>query len=396
MSKIVKFILLIAFSGQFLNVFSQIQFSDDIVTGAKQTNIYFPLLKNKKVAVVANQTSMVNDVHLIDTLIHSKINVIKNFCPEHGFRGTADAGETINNSTDKKTGLPVISLYGKHKKPTATDLNNVDIVIFDIQDVGVRFYTYISTLHYVMEACAENHIPLILLDRPNPNGYYIDGPVLDTAYCSFVGMHPVPLVYGMTIGEYALMINGEHFLKNAVRCDISVIPCKNYTHNKIYNLPVKPSPNLPNMRSILLYPSLGLFEGTIMSVGRGTDFPFQVFGHPDYKKGKFKFTPQSKQGAENPKYKGIQCKGVNLQTIELQYIISQKSINLQYLIDAYNGMKNKENFFNNFFYKLAGNKILQQQIKSGISEQQIHASWQQDINRFKKTRKNYLLYPDFE
>jgi uncharacterized protein YbbC (DUF1343 family) len=396
MLKIVKFILPVIFIGYVTGASAQIHFSDSIVTGAAQTNIYLPLLKNKKVAVVANQTSLVNNIHLVDILIHLKINVIKVFCPEHGFRGTADAGQKIDNSMDTQTGLPVISLYGKHKKPTVDDLSNIDVVVFDIQDVGVRFYTYISTLHYVMEACAENHISLLVLDRPNPNGYFIDGPVLDTTYRSFVGMHPVPLVYGMTIGEYALMINGEHFLKNAVSCNLSVIPCKNYNHNILYKLPVKPSPNLPNIRSILLYPSLGLFEGTIISVGRGTDFPFQVFGHPDYKKGKFKFTPESRQGAKNPKYKNILCKGVSLQNIELSDIVNRKSINLQYLINAYNGMKKRDDFFNNFFYKLAGNEILQQQIKRGMAEQQIRKSWQQKTDKFKVIRKNYLLYPDFE
>ena len=386
----------IIFALLIIDAHCQPQFSDSIITGAEQTEVYFPLLKGKNVALIANQSSLIKQTHLVDTLLHSHINIVKIFCPEHGFRGVADAGKTIGNTKDAKTGLPIISLYGKHKKPTVPDLQNIDIVVFDIQDVGVRFYTYISTLHFVMEACAENHLPLVVLDRPNPNGFYVDGPVLDTAVKSFVGMHPVPIVHGMTIGEYALMINGQKWLTNKIQCDISVITCKNYNHKTLYKLPVKPSPNLPNIKSVLLYPSLGLFEGTVVSVGRGTNSPFQIFGHPQYKKADFKFTPTSTQGATNPKYKGELCKGVDLRSLGLEKLISKKQIDLQYLIDAYSTLHKKTTFFNNYFYKLAGEKTLQQQITNGLPQEQIRASWQTKITNFKKIRKQYLLYPDFE
>lgn len=377
-------------------VYSQLQFSTSVVVGAEQTNIYVSLLEGKNVVLVANQSSMVEQTHLVDTLLQLGIKVTKVFCPEHGFRGVADAGEKVDNTKDSKTGLPLISLYGKHKKPTSNDLQSVDVVVFDIQDVGVRFYTYISTLHYVMEACAENHIPLLVLDRPNPNGFYVDGPVLDSAAKSFVGMHKVPLVHGMTIGEYALMINGENWLNDDRQCDVSVIPCKNYNHNTLYELPIKPSPNLPNIRSVLLYPSLGLFEGTVISVGRGTDFSFQVFGHPKCKKGDFEFTPLSKQGAKKPKYMGEICKGDNLQVIDIEEIIEFKQIHLTYLLKAYSALTRKTDFFNTFFYKLAGTHKLQQQIEGEILEEEIRASWQNEIEIFKKIRKQYLLYSDFE
>jgi len=379
-----------------IKTFGQYPFSNKVIVGAKQTNLYIPILKNKNVAIIVNQSSVIDNTHLIDSLLSVNIKIKKIFCPEHGFRGVADAGKLINNNIDTKTGLPIISLYGKHKKPTKEDLKDIDIIIFDIQDVGVRFYTYISTLHYVMESCAENSIPIIIMDRPNPNGYYIDGPVLDTSIAkSFIGMHPVPLVYGMTIGEYALMINGEKWLKNKIQCDISVITCKNYNHNTIYKLPIKPSPNLPNMLSIILYPSLGLFEGTIMSIGRGTDFPFQVFGHPKLQKTDFTFTPKSKVGATNPKYKNTICYGFDLRNISLSSFIDKKEIQLNFLIKSYKSLKRKNNFFNNYFYRLAGTKTLQQQIEKGLSEFEIRKSWQNDINNFKKIRKKYLLYTDF-
>jgi uncharacterized protein YbbC (DUF1343 family) len=379
-----------------VNTFGQPQFSTQVITGAEQTDIYLPYLQGKNVALVANQSSMVKNTHLVDTLLTSGISLTKVFCPEHGFRGSADAGENINSAIDNKTGLPLISLYGKNKKPTADQLNNIEIVVFDIQDVGVRFYTYISTLHYVMEACAENHIPVLVLDRPNPNGFYVDGPVLDTAARSFVGMHQIPLVHGMTIGEYALMVNGEKWLKNEEQCNVSVIPCKNYDHNTLYELPVKPSPNLPNIRSVLLYPSLGLFEGTIVSVGRGTDFPFQVYGHPNYRKGKFEFTPTPKQGAKNPKLKGEKCKGDDLRLIDLNEVISKKQINLTYLLESHKELNKKSAFFNAYFYRLAGSSALQSQIENNTSEEDIRTSWQHDIAEFKKIRKQYLLYKDFE
>ena len=377
-------------------VYCQPQFSTKVIVGAEQTSTYFSFLDNKSVALVANQSSLIGQVHLVDTLLQSGIKVTKVFCPEHGFRGVADAGETVDDTKDSKTGLPLISLYGKHKKPTLADFNNVDIVVFDIQDVGVRFYTYISTLHYVMEACAETHTPLLVLDRPNPNGFYVDGPVLDSMAKSFVGMHKVPLVHGMTIAEYALMINGENWLKDERQCDVSVIPCKNYNHNTLYELPIKPSPNLPNILSVLLYPSLGLFEGTVVSVGRGTDFPFQVYGHPEYRKGKFEFTPKSKQGAKKPKYMNELCFGDDLRNIDMTQIVNTREINLQYLIKTYKVLRKKTDFFNNYFYKLVGTKTLQTQIKDGLLEQEIRESWQNKIETFKKIRKQYLLYSDFE
>lgn len=372
----------------------QAQFSTQVITGADQTETYLPFLAGKRVAIVGNQSSQIKGTHLVDTLLASGISLVKVFSPEHGFRGTADAGESINNGVDASSQLPLVSLYGKHKKPTKADLQNVDIVVFDIQDVGVRFYTYISTLHYVMEACAENYIPLLVLDRPNPNGFYVDGPVLDTAARSFVGMHPVPLVHGMTIGEYALMVNGQKWLEDENQCNLSVIPCKNYNHSTLYKLPVNPSPNLPNIRSVLLYPSLGLFEGTVVSVGRGTNYPFQVFGHPEYKKGRFEFTPESKAGARQPKFKGVTCKGVNLQNYSLKELTEKKQINLTYLLATYKELKRKTEFFNSYFYRLAGSGELQMQIENGMSEEEIRATWKQDLRAFKKIRSKYLLYKD--
>ncbi|MCD6365908.1 MAG: DUF1343 domain-containing protein, partial [Bacteroidales bacterium] len=278
-----------------------------ILPGAYNTTQYLPLLKNKKVVVVANQTSIIGHTHLVDTLLKLNVDILRIFSPEHGFRGVASAGEKIDNSIDSKTGLPVISLYGNHKKPTAENLDSADIVIFDIQDVGVRFYTYISTLQYVMESCAENNIPLLLLDRPNPNGFYVDGPVLKSGYKSFIGMQPVPVVYGMTIGEYAEMLNGEHWLENGDSCNLTIIKCQNYTHDSLYQLPVAPSPNLPNMKAVYLYPSLGFFEGTVISVGRGTKYPFQVIGAPFLPKYKFFFVPKSCAASLKPKFMGKKC-----------------------------------------------------------------------------------------
>tara|TARA_R110002049_G_scaffold292893_3_gene477633 strand:+ start:344 stop:1333 length:990 start_codon:yes stop_codon:yes gene_type:complete len=328
-------------------------------------------------------------VHLVDSLLSLKINVVNVFAPEHGFRGTADAGEHIKDGIDTKTGVPIISLYGDNKKPKPEQLKNMDVMLFDLQDVGVRFYTYISTLHYVMEACAEANIPLIILNRPNPNGQYIDGPILEMENKSFGGMHPIPVAHGMTIGEYANMINGEKWLKNGIQCELKVIPVKNYTHQMRYSLPIKPSPNLPNDKSINLYPSLCFFEGANVSVGRGTDKQFQVFGSPFLNKTKYTytFTPQPNEGAKSPLYQGRVCYGMDLSKVK-----ALNGLDLSYLTHAYQATENKSEFFNAFFTKLAGTKKLQQQIEAGVSETDIKSSWQKGLERFKATRANYLLY----
>ncbi len=367
-----------------------------IIEGANRTEEYLHLLKDKKVAVVSNQTSIIKNnksqasyTHLVDSLLALNINLVKVFAPEHGFRGTADAGELIKDGKDSKTGLQVISLYGDNKKPTAEQLKGLDLVVFDIQDVGARFYTYISSLHYVMEACAENKIPLLVLDRPNPNGHYIDGPVLKKEHQSFVGMHPVPVVHGLTMGEYAEMINAERWLKNGVQCDLEVIPMENYTHDKFYSLPVKPSPNLPNDNAINLYPSLCFFEGTNVNAGRGTNNQFQVFGSPflDNAHFSYSYTPQSMEGAKSPKHLGRVCYGRDLtNTPRLD------KINLAWLIDAYGHTSDKSNFFNDFFTKLAGGTELQKQIENGNSEAEIRAGWEEDLEKFRDKRAKYLLY----
>ncbi len=381
-------------SGQEIMTTPVLTSAESIVTGAMKTEEYADLLKNKNIAVVANHTSLIDNTHLIDTLLSLGINIKRIFAPEHGFRGEEDAGNMISNTKDKTTGIHVQSLYGRHYKPTRRDLRRIDAVVFDIQDVGVRFYTYISTLSYVMEACAENDVPLILLDRPNPNGFYVDGPVLEEDLTSFVGLHPVPVVYGMTIGEYARMINLEGWLKNSVKCDLTVIPLSGYSHNMIIKLPVKPSPNLPNWFSVYLYPSLALFEGTIISVGRGTNEPFQIFGHPDYLIGTFLFKPTSKKGAMNPKFKGKLCYGQNVVPYALDYTSNKPEINLSWLIETYKYFKNKNDYFNNFFPLLAGTRKLQQQIVEGIPEEKIRESWQTRLKEFKQIRRNYLLYPE--
>jgi len=369
---------------------------DDLKIGSYRTSEYLPLLKGKSVAVVANQSSFIKNTHLVDSLLSLKISIKKVFGPEHGFRGIVDAGEKVKSEKDAKTGLNIISLYGKNKKPSAEQLKDVDIVIFDIQDVGVRFYTYLSTLHYVMEACAENNKQLIILDRPNPNGYFIDGPVLETNYKSFLGLHPVPLVYGLTIGEYAQMINGEGWLKDGIKCNLKIITIENYTHNDFYELALKPSPNLPNMSSVYLYPSLGLFEGTVVSVGRGTDLPFQVIGHPTLEKWNYTFTPSPKTGATEPKYNGQLCKGYNLSDFGNDFIKNYKQVYLFWLIGIYQNTPDKTTFFDQNFNYHAGNATLQQQIKEGKSEAEIRKTWQADLNKFKTIRKKYLLYKDFE
>ena len=364
----------------------------NIIVGAEQTNKYFSLLKGKRVALIVNQSSLINKEHLVDKLLQEHIDVVKIFAPEHGFRGTADAGQHIKNNIDSQTGLPIISLYGKHKKPTKRDLKDVDVLVFDIQDVGVRFYTYLSTLHYVMEAGAESHKPIIVLDRPNPNGNRVDGEVLNLKYKSFVGMHPVPILYGMTIGEYAKMINAEGWLKGHKKADLTVIPLANYTHDTFYSLPVKPSPNLPNDLSIYLYPSLAFFEGTVFSVGRGTTKQFQLYGDPHYKKHNFYFIPISREGAKYPKHKGKKCYGVDLSS---EPIISGEGINLSYLLDAYKNYPYKKKFFlkNHFIDKLSGSNRLRKQVLAGKSATSIKKSWQKGLKAFNEIRKKYLIYP---
>jgi len=366
--------------------------------GAEQFQAYLPLLNQKKIAVVANQSSRVGERHLVDVLIEHEIDVKKVFAPEHGFRGFADAGEHIEDGKDAETGLPIVSLYGKNKKPSREQLAGIDIVIFDVQDVGARFDTYISTLHYVMEACAEYDLMCIVLDRPNPNGFYVDGPVLKPQFKSFVGMHEVPIVHGMTIGEYAQMINGEKWLKKGVHCDLKVIPCLNYTHSDLYKLPVKPSPNLPNMTSIYLYPSLALFEGTIVSVGRGTNKPFQQIGHPNFLVGDIQFTPQSVPGAKYPKLNGETCKGIDLSNFGSFYLRHTRRLYLYWILELNRNLSQSQEFFvqNNFFNKLSGNAELQRQIRDGWDESKIRSSWQADLKLFKTKRKQYLIYPDFE
>lgn len=366
-----------------------------IVTGAEQISSYLPLLSQKRVGLIVNHTSRIGNSHLVDTLRSLGVDIQLIFAPEHGFRGDADAGEYISSYIDKKTGIPVVSLYGSYKKPSASDLNKIDILIFDIQDVGVRFYTYLSTLVYAMESCAENKKLLLLLDRPNPNNDYVDGPVLDLQYKSFVGMLPIPIVYGLTLGEISKMINEEHWLTDSLKCTIKVIPLLHYTHTTFYSVPIKPSPNLPNDLSIRLYPSLCLFEGTNISVGRGTTSPFQLYGSP-LSKGSFSFTPKSIPGmSKSPLHENKTCYGVLIDTTKS---LSERTFSLSYIVDAYNNYTAPESFFihNNFFEKLSGNNKLRQQIIQGKTEQEIRLSWEKDLNLYKLKRKKYLLYKDFE
>ncbi|MDR7371712.1 DUF1343 domain-containing protein [Flavobacterium aquidurense] len=359
-----------------------------IKTGADNYEKYLPLLKDKKIGIVTNQTGILSDkTHLVDFLLEKKIAIQIIFAPEHGFRGTADAGEHVVDGKDPKTGLSIISLYGDNKKPKAAQLAGIDIMVFDLQDVGARFYTYISSLHYVMEACAENGIPLIILDRPNPNGGIVDGPLLEKEFTSFVGMHPIPLLHGMTIGEYAQMVNGEKWLKDGIQCKLTVIPCVDYNRKMEYSLLVKPSPNLPNDQSINLYASLCLFEGTNVSVGRGTETQFQIYGSPFLAKTNFSFTPKPNFGAKDPLYNGKECFGEDLSSYP-----KLKQLELKWLIKAYQNTSDKTKFFNGFFTKLAGTKKLQQQIESGTSEEAIRKSWQKDLEAFKKMRTQYLIY----
>lgn len=360
--------------------------------GACSTELYLPFLYGKRVAIVANQTSMIGNTHLVDSLHSLGLNIKSIFAPEHGFRNLADAGEEIPDGVDPVTGIPLVSLYGSHNKPTPDDLRGIDVVIFDIQDVGVRFYTYISTLHYVLEACAENKVECLVLDRPNPNGFYVDGNIADTAFRSFVAMDPVPVVHGMTVGEYALMLNGEGWLKQGIKCDIKIIPCKNYAHNTLYELPVRPSPNLPNQNSIYLYPSICFFEGTNISLGRGTAFPFQVYGSPLLPDKGFSFTPQSVPGAKNPPLIGVKCYGTDLRNALKDNIVPSPGINLEWVIDAYRNYPEKDKFFTSYFDVLASGPLLRNQIQKGMSASEIRNSWKKGLTDFEKIRGKYLLY----
>ena len=373
-----------------------------IVVGANSTEEYLPMLQEKKVGVVANQTSIIfknqspeksainTFKHLVDSLLSLNIEIEKVFAPEHGFRGMADAGEHVKDGTDAKTGIPIISLYGKNRKPTSSQLDKLDIVVFDIQDVGVRFYTYIATMQLVMEACAEKGMPVLVLDRPNPNGHYVDGPTMEIDHKGFLGLTPIPLVYGMTIGEYAHMINNEGWLENGIKADLTVIPLRNYTHKSVYNIPVRPSPNLPNQMAINLYPSLGLFEGTNINAGRGTESQFQRYGSPflDSTAYDFSYIPKPNFGSKSPKHSGKKCFGKDLASWP-----RMSEVSLQWLIDAYNNATDKKLVFNRSgFTKHAGTEKLQQQIEAGLSEKEIKDSWQKDLNIFKKIRSKYLLY----
>ncbi|SKB24876.1 Uncharacterized conserved protein YbbC, DUF1343 family [Maribacter arcticus] len=366
----------------------------EIIVAANRTDAYLPLLKGKKIGIVANQTSVIfnneGHTHLVDSLLFLNVNIKKVFAPEHGFRGQADAGEHVKNSTDTKTGLPLISLYGKNRKPNQEQLDGLDMVLFDIQDVGVRFYTFIATMQLVMEACAEKGIPVMVLDRPNPNGHYVDGPTMEAAHTSFLGMTKIPLVYGMTIGEYASMINEEGWLENSTKVDLTIIPLENWTHTSFYSLPIRPSPNLPNDTSITLYPSLGLFEGTNVNAGRGTEFQFQRYGASflDRDKYSFTYTPKPNFGSKHPKEEGKLCYGVDLSKAE-----RMGEVTMDYVIDAYNNSTDKTTFFlTSGFTKHAGTDKLQKQIEAGNSNTEIKESWQPDLEKFKKIRAKYLLY----
>ncbi|HHV86966.1 MAG TPA: DUF1343 domain-containing protein [Petrimonas sp.] len=363
-----------------------------VKVGAEITDAYFPLIRGKRVAVMSNQTGRVGNEHLVDLLIRNKFNVVGIFSPEHGFRGTADAGEHVANSVDEKTGVPVWSLYGSGSgKPSADKMEKFDVLLFDLQDVGLRFYTYYASMARLMDACAEHSKKMIVLDRPNPNGFFVDGPILDMKHKSGVGWLPIPVVHGMTLGELALMINGEKWLPQGRICDVTVIPCQNYTHQTRYELPVAPSPNLPNTQSIYLYPSTCLFEGTVVSLGRGTSFPFQVYGHPDYKGSDFSFTPRSVPGAKNPPLLNKKCYGVDLRNVSQEYIW-ENGFDLSYVIDAYKNLKMGDKFFTGFFEKLVGVDYIRQDIIAGKSAQEIKDKWYCDVVKFKQQRRPYLLY----
>lgn len=375
-------------------IFSAMLFGQGIKTGAESVNEYLPLLKGKKVAVLSNQTGIIGKTHLVDSLVALKVNVVAIMSPEHGFRGDADAGEHVSSSVDQKTGIPIKSLYeGNTNKPSAELIKQIDVLVFDLQDVGVRFYTYLTTMARMMEACAENGKKMIVLDRPNPIGFYVDGPILDMKHKSGVGWLPIPVVHGMTLGELAMMINGEKWLTNGIQCDITVIKCKNYTHESMYTLPVKPSPNLPDMRSIYLYPSTCYFEATPVSLGRGTDKAFQMYGHPNMKGYSFSFTPRSIPGAKFPPQLNKECFGVDLRTTPSIEEINKTGINLEYVIDAYKNLNLDDHFFRSFFELLIGKSYVRKMIMEGKSAAEIKAMWADDVVKFKQQRKPYLLYP---
>jgi uncharacterized protein YbbC (DUF1343 family) len=360
-----------------------------LILAVERLDTYLPMIKDKDLALAVNHTSLLGDRHIVDTLLSLGVNIKKVFAPEHGFRGAQEAGETVQSGIDPKTSLPIVSLYGSNKKPTADQVADIDIILFDIQDVGARFYTYISTMHYLMEACAENGKTMMVLDRPNPNGDYVDGPILEEAHQSFIGMHPIPIVHGLTVGELALMINGENWLAGGAPCELEVVPMENYHHQLKYEPPVKPSPNLPNYQSIRLYPSLCFFERTPISLGRGTEFPFQVYGHPDFDQGLFQFTPTAIKGMDNnPKHKDQPCYGWDLREVEAP------KLTLRYLIESYQLIENKADFFMNGFNLRSGNSELAEQLKQGLSEAEIKQSWNSGLERYRQVRSNYLLYPD--
>ncbi|MBN2610804.1 MAG: DUF1343 domain-containing protein [Bacteroidales bacterium] len=367
-----------------------------IQPGAERINEYLQLLDGKRVGLVVNQSSLVGTSHLLDTLLRHGVDVCAIYTPEHGYSGIADPGELIGDEKERNSGIRIVSLYSSKKKPSVQDLAGIEIMIFDIQDVGVRFYTYISTLHYVLEACAENNIPLILLDRPNPLGFYIDGPILDRNYSSFLGLHPIPLVHGLTTGELAAMINGEGWLKDKARCNLKIITCAGYTHNSFYELPVNPSPNLRNMKAVYLYPTIGLFIGTKMSIGHGTDIPYLVVGHPGFPDKTYSFVPQPNLGAKDPKFKGKTCYGISLAEVSVDSLKAVRKIEVGFVIKIYEKMKKSSDFFNSSFNYHAGNGELMKQIESGMTEEEIRATWQKENEKYKKIRKRYLLYPDFE
>lgn len=371
--------------------------STAIVVGAARFSDYLPLLKGKRVGILTNQSALVGGVQIVDALLKRKVNIVKIFGPEHGFLGTANAGATVSNDVYSSLKIPVISLYGKHFKPTAADLADVDVMVYDAQDVGVRYYTDLASMQYFLEAAAQNHKPFIILDRPNPNGFYIDGPILDTSFKSLVGMQPIPIVYAMTIGEYAKMLVGEHWLSNpALRPDLRVIKCLHYTHDSLYQLPAKPSPNLHNMTSVYLYPSLCFFEGTACSVGRGTDYPFQLFGSPKFSHSLHSFTPRSMAGATKPKFEGQKCYGYLVATHTDEALRKMdKKVQLKWVLLAYRSFPDKQKFFNPHFDRLAGNDRLRREIEEGWSEAKIRQSWQPGLMKFEAMRKKYLLYPDF-